>query len=251
MEENRDAKVRSLYKALKLLDYFDAEHPQRGVSEIAELSGMHKSSVHNIFSTFELCDFVKKNEQTGKYSLHTKILELSHAYYYSNDFIKTLKSNMQKLCDEIGETMYIGSLSDINVVYIDSCCPPNAMPENIVGYKAPLYCTGLGKAMLAYRSETEIDAVIKAGLKPFTQTTITDGEALKKDLAEVVKRGYAIDDMEHEYGIRCVAFPIKSKSGECRMAVSIKAPSLRMTDENIADYAKKLSAVVSKMNNII
>jgi len=251
VENITDVKVKSLYKALSLLDYFNSENPERGITELAELSGMLKSSVHNIISTFEKCGYVKKNQKTGKYTLYHKVLELSHAFYLSNNFVNTLKTTIQKFCDEIGETIYLGSISETNVIYIDSYSPPNSLPEgNIIGYKAPLYCTGLGKAMLAYRSEAEIQAVIDAGLTAFTPNTITDGASLKKNLAEIVKRGYSIDDMEHEYGIRCVSVPIKNKNGECLMAISVKGPSLRMTDDKLAVYAKRLIEIIAKTKDI-
>ncbi|SNS00204.1 transcriptional regulator, IclR family [Anaerovirgula multivorans] len=241
MQNEIEPKVKSLYKALKLLDYFDAEHAERGITEIAELSGYLKSTVHNIMQTFEQCGFVRKSSSSGKYKLGAKVLELSHVYYLSNNMIKVIKGFMKEISGETGETVFLGTLSGNEVVYVEAEYPANSMRTGqALGFKASLYCTGIGKAILAFLPKEEIEAVLKGELKQFTPNTIKDKQLLLKELEMTLNRGYAIDNMEHEYGIRCVAVPIKSRNEEVRYAMSITGPSLRMTDEIIEKYSKLL-----------
>ena len=238
MDDTRDPKAKSLYKALRMLDYFDDSHPERGVSELALLTGELKSTVHNILQTFVLAGFVQKDPAGGSYRLGEKILQLSNTYYQSNPVFQNIKQDMQAISEKTGETLYFVTITELEVLYIESAFPSRSMPAGrIMGFRAPLYCTGVGKAILAYQSEDAVNQVIDRGLTAFTQATITEGGALRDELRRIRQRGYAIDNMEHEYGIRCVAVPLVNKAGSCRYAVSITGPSLRMTDDRIVDYA--------------
>lgn len=247
-----EPKVKSLYKALKLLEYFDAEHAERGITEIAELSGYLKSTVHNIMQTFEQYGFVRKSSLSGKYRLGAKILELSHVYYLSNDMIKVIKGFMKEISSTTGETVYLATMSDREVVYVEAEYPANAMrTSQALGFKAPLYCTGVGKAILALLPKEEIETILTGELKRFTPNTIIDKQELLRELETIFERGYAIDNMEHEYGIKCVAVPIRSRNEELRFSLSITSPSLRMTDENIEKYSELLLEKSEAMYRLI
>ncbi len=246
------AKVKSLYKAIKLLDYFTGDVTEIGVTELAEKSGMLKSSVHNILSTYELCGFVERNNQTNKYHLGIKILELSNQLYRNNDIRQIMRPYMEKIVSQVGENMYLGRLYGNEVIYLDAVFPKDVISgRNMVGIRAKSYCTGIGKAMLAFESEEVIDEVIRGGLKAFTESTITDGDRLKAELEKIRQIGYAEDNMEHEYGVRCVAVPIRNYEGKVVAACSLSGPSLRFTDEKIEEYSKKIKSVVEKCSNLI
>lgn len=120
----------------------------------------------------------------------------------------------------------------------------------MTGLKAPLYCTGIGKALLAYAGPEKVDEVIGEGLYSFTKDTITDGEKLKEELAVVRERGYSTDNMEHEYGIKCVAIPIRNGEDQVVAACSVTGPSPRFTEKRIAELAeilKKHAVELKKM----
>jgi DNA-binding IclR family transcriptional regulator len=239
-----DVKVKSLYKAIKLLDYFSVDTPERGISELAELSGMYKSSVHNIATTLEKCGFLEKNEGSQKYRLGVKILQLNHTLYMTNDLRNTVRPYMEKISNHSQESVYFATPADLEVIYLDAVYPAGSFSaKSIIGIKAPLYCTGVGKALLAHLPQTDIDQVISRGLKSFTPNTFTDGDKLHLEMAETRERGYAIDNMEHEYGIKCVAVPIRNIRNEVIASISVSGPSLRFTDEKIQEYAALLLSV--------
>ncbi len=236
-----EPKVKSLYKAIKLLDYFDEKNPERGVTELAQLSGNIKSSVHNIMQTFEQCGIVYKNAATNKYRLGHKVVELGNLYYSNNNVLEVASRVLQEVNAQVDETVYFAAIADREVMYIDVQYKKGITNSGkVMGFKAPLYCTGIGKAMMAHLGEEEIDAIIGEGLESFTPYTLTEPDALKKDLNAIVTRGYAIDNMEHEYGIRCVAVPILDSNQRPVFAMSISGPSLRMPDEMIEQYGKIL-----------
>lgn len=247
-----EVKVKSLYKAVKLLDYFTIDSPERGISELAELSGMLKSSIHNIVTTFETCGFLEKNPQNSKYRLGIKLLQLNNTLYMTNDLRNTVRPYMERISSHCNESVYFAIPSGNEVVYIDAVYPSSYMAgRSIIGVKAPLYCTGIGKAILAHFEASRIDEVIASGLVPFTPNTITKGEQLSDELELIKTRGYSVDNMEHEYGIKCVAVPIRSIRGSVIGAISVSAPSLRFTDENIQEYAEFLIHIGNELKGLL
>lgn len=246
------AKVKSLYKAIKLLDYFTGDVMELGVTELAEKSGVLKSTVHNILATYELCGIVEKNNQTNKYHLGFKILELSNQLYRNNDIRQVVRPYMEQIVEQAGENMYLAKMYENEVIYLDAVFPKDVVSgRNMIGIRAKAYCTGIGKAMLAFEPEEVIDQVIGRGLSRFTDNTITDGEKLKRELEMVRDQGYAVDNMEHEYGVRCVAVPIRDYKGNVIAACSLSGPSLRFTDEKIGQYSEKMILTMEKCRNLI
>lgn len=234
-------KVKSLYKAIQILFYFAEEDKELGVTEIAEKSGLLKSSVHNMLSTYEECGLVKRNPNTNKYHLGVRVLELGNRFYRNNDLHHVVVPYMKKIANSIDEAVYLAVRNETEVIYLDGVFPADsAGGRNMTGLTAPLYCTGIGKAMLAFESEELVEKVLTEEFVAFTPNTIGNGEDLKRELALIRERGYSIDNMEHEYGIRCVAVPIRNAEGKIAAAWSISGPSLRMDDERLAELARLL-----------
>lgn len=243
-------KVKSLYKAVKLLDYFDSKNPERGITELAELTGMLKSSVHNIVSTFEVCGILKRNPKTGKFMLGTKVLELSNVYSSNNSLEATLKPYMQTLVDMSGETVYLAIAEPPRVIYLDSAISSQLNAQKYIrGVSAPMYCTGIGKAILAYLEEKDVKAVIENGMPQFTPYTLTTEKALRDELEIIRSCGYSIDNMEHEYGVKCVAVPLFNMHGNIIAGLSITGPSPRFTAEKQREYSQILKSISASVKD--
>ncbi len=248
MEDAGKAKVKSLYKALKLLELFDREHPERGITDIVRESGMLKSSVYNIVSTFSQCGYLQKNKRTGKYHLGLKILELGNVLQNSEESPKILKPYMDEVVEQCSETVYFAIPSETEAIYLSASHPKGVgFPRSVIGVRVKMHCTGVGKAMLAFFGEDFARRIAGEGLNAYTQNTITDEAALLEDLRATRLRGYAIDNMEHEYGIRCVAVPVRNAGGEVMGALSISGPSLRIMDDRIAFLAGLLMEVSARV----
>lgn len=243
-----DIKVKSLYKAIQLLNYFSVERPELGVSELAKLSGLGKSTVFNIVDTLVHCRILAKAESNSKYRLGIKILELSSNIYLTNDLRNTVRPYLEKISAKCNESVYFGIMENTEVLYLDTIYPQGMVSgHSIIGYKAPLYCTGIGKALLAFQPEKVVDRVIESGLKQFTPYTITDRQELLDDLSMIRRRGYALDNMEHEYGIKCIAAPVRNVRGEVVASISITGPSLRFTLDAEQRFAAVLKATISQI----
>ncbi|MHB8066083.1 MAG: IclR family transcriptional regulator [Ruminiclostridium sp.] len=247
-----DVKVKSLYKAIKLLDYFTIENPERGITELAELSGMYKSSIHNTVTTFEKCGILQKNLKNNKYRLGLKILQLNYNLCTSDDLRNIMQPYMERVSNFGNESVYLAVPSGCDVVYLNAQYPTGITPgRSIVGVKAPMYCTGVGKAILAFLPEKILDQIVANGFEKYTSNTIVDIVSLKKELALIRERGYAIDNMEHEYGIKCAAVPIKNIRGEIVGAFSISGPSLRFSDQKLTEYANLLTSMSLELRKLI
>lgn len=246
------AKVKSLYKAVKLLDFFDSNHHERGISELAELSGMLKSSVHNIMRTYEECGIIEKNFKTSKYRLGLKILALSNVLSQDDVFWQVIRPFIQELANKTGETVFLATPYGTKIIYRDVAYPNGSISSrSIKGVVAPMYCTSLGKVILAYQDEEMIKQVIEENFESFTANTIVDKEAFLEELKLVKKQGYAIDNMEHEYGIKCIGVPIKNSNDDIIGAISISGPSLRFSDDKFQEYNHLLTDIVKLIKNRI
>lgn len=234
-------KVRSLYKAVRLLDYFSPAHPERGISELAELSGMLKSSVYNIMSTYEACGVVEKNPKTSQYRLGLKILELSNVLSQDDVFWEIIRPYMEELTEQTGETVFLATPYGTNIIYREAAFPNHSISVRAIkGVVAPMYCTSLGKAILSCMKSEQVEQVIQAGMEVFTPYTITSPQAFRDEIEKIRLQGYAIDNMEHEYGIKCVGVPISNGNGQVIGAISLSGPSLRFSEEKITEYANLL-----------
>ncbi|TLS51860.1 IclR family transcriptional regulator [Paenibacillus antri] len=248
MEE--DVKVKSLFRALKIMDCFSLEKPEWGITELSQHLGFYKSNVSNIVTTFVKAGYLEQNEDNGKYRLGFKILQLGNIISSNISFRKLMIPYMQEIADKVNEIVYLAVPYEGEVIYLDSCLPKNQLStRSMLGVKAPLHCTGIGKAMLSVLPEETVSDVISRGLKKFTDNTITNPELLLQELAETRERGYSLDRMEHEYGIKCIGMPILNKRKQLIAAISVSGPSLRFDEEKIRELSSLLKQAVTEIEN--
>ncbi len=241
----REFKVKSLAKAIRLLECFSDSRPELGVTELAQMLDLQKSTVHNIASTFESLGYLSKNKESGKYYLGLKLLQFSYIINNHMGFRKFFLPYMQKIAREVNETVFLGIPHGAEVLYIECVFPmENLGGRNILGEHAPMYCTGLGKAMMAYLPLEKQEEYAAYPLTKFTENTIITKEALLADMEEIRGRGYSIDNMEHEYGVTCIGIPVFGHDHNIVAAISVSAPSLRFDEEMIKKNADIMQQIL-------
>jgi len=211
-----------------------------GITQLSKQLNLPKSTIHQILSVFKSTRFVEQNPEDRKYRLGLRIFELGNVVQSQLQLRKIAHPYLYELSRKTNETTYLVVLEGGRIVYVD-CVESTARlrAHPVFGIKVPLHCTSLGKAIMAFLPEEKIDQVIQEeGLERFTENTITNPEVLKRELKEVRKRGYAIDNMEHEEGIRCVGAPIRNHRGEVFAAISVSGPSQRFDPRRIEVMAK-------------
>lgn len=251
--DKKSSCVKSLKKALAILEYFTSEEPEWGISDLSRITGLYKSNIYNILSTFEAAGYLEKNNISGKYRLGLKFLDKSYVVsnYFTN--FNIIHEALQKLSQNIPEIIYYGILNQNNVMYLDAILPSSSHALRFVnGMTAPLHCTGLGKALLSGCDDKFVRSVLSSpDIKKYTEATIVDCEEMIREIHATRDRGYAIDNMEHEYGIKCVAVPIFDHRGNLSGAISACGPSLRFTDDTILKYARLLQHTATELKGAL
>ena len=243
-----EVKIKSLSKAIEVLNCF-VKKPNLGVTEISEMLGLYKSNVHNILDTYKQMGYVEQDEETGKYSLGIGIFNLSRALGDTFAITKIAQPYMQELANITNENVYLAVPHRGEVLYLEATYPAQAthLMRSLFGERAGMYCTGIGKAMLANMSEEFISSYLEQDLVPFTGNTIVDKKILKEELQVTKVRGYAIDNMEHEFGVKCVALPIFDSKHQVVAAMSVSGASLKFTESFIQEVAELTKRYIQKI----
>ena len=252
MVNEAEVKVKSLQKALEILNCF-TKKSSWGVTEISEHLDLNKSNVHNILTTFKAMGYLDQDDESGRYKLGLSVYSLCYSLGQNLSIGSVAAPYLQELADMAGERVYLAIPHEQEIIYVTSAYPKTSIDlmRPIMGEHAQMHCTGLGKAMLAYLPEEKQRAYAARKLEAYTDYTITDGDALLKELREIRQRGYAIDNMEHEFGVKCVAVPVLGRNGQVVAGVSISGPSLRFYDERIQSLAKELQNKIRELQNIL
>lgn len=230
-----------------------AEKGAVGLIELSKELKLNKSTTHRLLNSLMYMGYVKQDEDTSKYELTYKICRVANNLMSQVDLIQIAKPYLKELSRKTGETVHLVEREENMAVYIDKVeNSTNAVRlVSKIGKSIPLYCSGVGKAMMAEMSEEKVREIWnKSEIIPYTDMTIVDIEEFFEQLEIVRKKGYAIDDEENEIGVRCVAIAIPDIDGKSRYAISISAPEIRMTDEKIEKCAKALKGVKAKIKQV-
>ncbi len=239
------SKVKSLAKAVHILKCFTSARPELGVSEISRELHLPKSTVHNVLDTFADEGLVEQDPVSGKYRLGLQILYLGNVMREGLGLRRVALPVMEKAKELFRETVHLATEQDGMIVYLESVQPPDRSVGRLaMGKWVFMHCTGLGKAILAYMPEEQVQSIVAHhGLREYTPNTIHTIDDLLVALKEIHARGYAVDNMEHEWGIRCIAVPIWDEDGQVKAAMSISGPSERFPLSDIDAKARTLVAM--------
>lgn len=239
--KEKEVKVKSLQKALEVLGCFVEKQPL-GVTEISEKLGLYKSNVHNILMTFKAMDYLEQDPESGKFRLGMAVFELSRALRENLDIRNIALPFMQKIADESGEVVYLTIPRGDEVIYLEAAYPETQRLSGsfVIGERAKMYCTSVGKAILSKLPEEEMEELISGPLEPLTEYTITDPDALREEIRKTRERGYGLDNMELMFGIKCIGIALMNHKGQVEAGLSISGPSLRMSEEKLPGFLEIL-----------
>lgn len=241
----------SLRRALSILLCFGEDPSGQGltVSEVGEALDLNKSTVSRLIQPLMAYDFIEVGEHPGSYKLSWQNASLGNAYLASVRADRDMHPVLLSLSSSTRETVHLVRASPPRVVYIDKIDSPHAVGMvSRVGNTQPMHCTSVGKSILAFAGEEALKLVIEAGLPRHTAATITNPADLRAELLAVRERGWAMDNVENEEGIRCVAAPIFDADGDCSFAISISAPSNRITYEKAFQLAPLVTEAASEIS---
>jgi DNA-binding IclR family transcriptional regulator len=230
--------VNTVLKSIRILDLL-AGTPNMGLSEIVRALELPKSSVYGLLETLAAEQLVERNEDTGRYHLGVRLVEFGNRAQLELDICRIAAPFLQGLNVEFDETAHLTVLDRDEVLYVDCVESRRRLRTySVIGVRAPLYCTSVGKAILAFQPESEIRRIAREkGTPKITETTIDSEEKLLAEAAEIRKQGYAVDNMEHEDHLRCVGAPIRNARGTVFASLSLSGPAERNTPERIREMA--------------
>jgi len=242
-------------KALSILSILATEKNGLGMMELAKKIGLNRSTVYRLVSALSESGFVRQDPVTQKYSLGLKIIELAGHMLAEMEVREVARPLLQRLMRLTNETIHLGILgrggaSGGEVIYIDKIDGPEAVGLlTSVGKTLPAYVTAMGKAIMAYLPEQDLEDVLdRQSFEARTENTITDKQAFRDHLKIVRSRGYATDNEENRLTACCIGAPVFDVNGDAVAAISISGPSFRMTPKKMSALSEPLKATALEIS---
>lgn len=234
--------IQSVDRAIQIVELFTGSLTELGITEISQMMGLGKSTVYGLVNTLLAAGYLEQNPENKKYRLGLKLFELGSIVQERMDIREIALPYLKKISREFGMTVHMGLYQDWEVIYIDKVDAPNTrIVYSQVGKRAPMYCTGIGKAVLANLKPADIQYIL--GTQPrekLTPHTKTGEEQILRELEEIRQKGYSVDDEEVEIGLRCVAVPIFDHRKKPVAAISISSAAAVMEGMNVPEAAQRL-----------
>jgi IclR family acetate operon transcriptional repressor len=230
------ASFQSVDRAITALEYL-ARSGESGVTEVSEAIGVHKSTASRLLVALQGRELVESTGDRGRYRLGVGVLRLAAAVGGRLDVVSQGAPVCAALAAELGETVNLAIRQGEVAVNVHQSEGGGAVTvDSWVGRPTPLHATSSGKVLLAYAPESVL-ATVGAGLRIYTDQTITDPAVLRGQLDQVREIGYATTEGELEVGLNAVAAPVRDAGGGVIAALSVSGPVYRLTAERLAETA--------------
>jgi len=236
--------VQTIERTSLILDILGQSPQGISIRDLSEKIKLPKGTTHRLISSLAYFGYARQDSKTRNYFLGLKLVELGNLLLSQLDLRKEAEPLLRDLAERTKETVHMVFLDRDEIVYIDKVeldhNPGGLRMASRVGLRNPAHSCAVGKVLLSYLPEEELNRIIKEkGLVKRTENTMTDPSQLKEHLKSVRSQGYAIDDEENERGIRCIAAPIYNEAGKAVAAISISGPAFRVTKKIVQETLKK------------
>jgi DNA-binding IclR family transcriptional regulator len=251
-QQNKE-RIKSIDKALDLLEFLSNNKNEAGISEISQRINMGLSTVHRIITTLKSRGYIIQNQKTLKYRLGIKLFELGCEVQNTKSLIKTIRPYLRRLSKMTKETANLAILEDKEVIYLDTIESSETLRTGIIrGTRSVAHCTALGKVLLSFLSDRDFKRLYESDADVITLTphSISSLEELENELKKVKNQGFATDQEESMIGINCVGIPILNQNGEPLAAISITGPASRFTVKKIEEARNILLGVSKEMTDL-
>lgn len=251
-KEKSEYIVQSVDRAFDILEAFNYQEEELGVTELSQKLGLHKNNVFRLLATLECRGYIEQDKRTGNYRLGIKTFEVANIFLHHLGLRRQARPILEELVTACDETAYLAILDGTEVVYVlmhETSHTVRIVPR--LGHRLPAYCTASGKIQLAYESRDHLAQIFEGrSLQAHTGNTIDNFEKLGAHLKEAARLGYAVDNEELEEGVRCVAAPVKDYSGRVVAGVGLSGPvsrfSVERIDKELVPLVKDAAAKISQ-----
>lgn len=232
--------AQSLDRVFRIIETL-SDHPRGlGLTELARLVSLPKATTSRMLNSLIRNGYCVQEPDTKKYRLTIRLFEIGSRVAGGVNILSVARPYLEALSQSTGEAVHLVCRTDDEIIYLYKEEPQISIVRmsSFVGLRSPMYCTGVGKSILAHLGDAELaEYFARITPVPFTEHTITTYPALLSEMHAIRERGYAIDNEEHELGVRCIAVPILDFSARPIAAISISASAKRMDEATIRAYA--------------
>lgn len=249
----KSAPVGVIGKVLSILELLDNVPGGLQLNQIAEETGINKSTAHRFLSHLEFEGYLFR-DGFGNYMVGAKLSRLGSGASFQSTLSKLARPVMENLRKISGETVNLAVLDGTDVLYIDVLETVNTFRlVTQIGSHLPFYSTALGKAMVAaIEDSTRLEELLsRVEFEPTTPHSINNVAKLKKQLAIIRRQGYALDDEEAVAGVRCVGGAILDANGEVVAAISVSGPVVRFTSDRVPMFSRELRKAAREISWLI
>lgn len=234
-----------LGKAFVILGAFDADAGTLTLSELTDRSRLPKSTVHRVAEA--LIEVGALERVDGGFQLGTRLFELGELVPRKRTLRRIALPYMQDLYEATHETVHLAVPDGTDVLYLDKISGHRTSDApSRIGGRMPLYCTGVGKAILAFSSPSLLESVLEVGLERLSPYTITVPDVLRQNLTTIRERGVAFDHEESQVGISCAAAPILYQDRGAIGSVSVTGPTARVNLPRLAPAVQTAALAISR-----
>ncbi len=234
--------IQSAERILTIIDALSKKGPA-GATELARITGLDKATVYRFVTTLVNTKFAKKDAATNKYYLTFKLVKIAERIKEKLDMTALVRPHIDRLSETTGETVHFVERESADIVYIDKVESYKNTFRMVsrIGLRQSAFATAVGKAMLAALPDSEIAALWEAAeITALTENTITEKDNFLADIHKIRECGFALDNQENELGVTCIAVSLSDYTGKPSNAISISAPTSRMTAERISELSSLL-----------
>lgn len=247
----KEQNVQTLDRTLDIIELLATSQQGMGVTEIGLKLQLHKSTVHRLINALVQRGYIEKDQKTGIYKIGLKFVEISSLHLHQLELKTEAAPIMRHLAEMTGLVTHLAILDETDVVYIEKVDVVQSFRlYSHIGRRIPVYCSALGKVLLSGQSAARQKQVLQSiNYIPYTENTIQDQEALLTELKKTNQRGWAVDDEEHEPGIRCIAAPVKDFTRKVIAGLSISGDRSilsKQQEERISSMVVEAAEAISK-----
>lgn len=250
VQQNRDSnKSSTTFRAFRVLEAVAQSVDPISATEVAAFIDADKSTAYRMLSTLVDTGYIIRDEPSKRYRLSYKVISLTRNLLADNPISQMIQQAMLSLSSVTHETIHYAVLEGSKTILVSKVKGRQLVSVDFqLGDQARLYCTSVGKAILAFQDDSFIEKIIGEGLPQITQQTITDPMEFRKELQQIRTKGFAIDEREMADDMRCVAVPIFEYGGRVSKGLSISGPITRFSLEKLEELRKPMQKTAREVS---
>lgn len=243
--------VKSVMKAFLIMEELD-KTGELSIGDLSERLCMDKATVHRLINTIKEAGYVNQNRDNKKYSNSLKLFAMGNRVTEKIGVKHIARPFIEELAEKTGETINLAVFLGNKIIYVDKLESSSTIKVGLgIGTSVPSYCSGLGKAMLAFTENEELQDLLDGIVyEKYTERSITDRSVLMEEFKKIRDRGYAVDDEEYVVGLICIAAPIFDYHGKPVAAISVSSPKYRYdASRHLTLYSSLVAGAAQKISN--